>query len=96
MSWGDNRRGTLASGDTVDPATPVPVVGDHRFVQIAAGSGTTCGLDATGAAYCWERDGSSPPPPPPVPTRVGNGLTFVQVAIGTSSVCAIDTSGSGY
>jgi alpha-tubulin suppressor-like RCC1 family protein len=94
--WGDNRGGTLASGDTVDHPTPVPVVGDHRFVQIAAGSGMTCGLDATGAAYCWERTGSSPPPPPPVPTRVGNGLTFVQVAIGTSSACVIDTNGSGY
>ena len=32
---------------------PMRVTGGLKFVQIAAGSGITCGITAAGGAYCW-------------------------------------------
>ena len=29
------------------------MVGGHSFVTLAAGNGYTCGLTASGTAYCW-------------------------------------------
>jgi alpha-tubulin suppressor-like RCC1 family protein len=31
----------------------VPVVGEHRFVDLDAGGALTCGTTADGARYCW-------------------------------------------
>jgi serine/threonine-protein kinase len=52
--WGDNLSGQLGSG-TVGPyeAAPIPVQGGGRFVSVAAGFVTTCGLTGLGEAYCW-------------------------------------------
>lgn len=59
--WGANDRGQLG----IDPAdfvtcgaascspVPAPVVGNHRFVALAAGDQFTCGLEASGSAWCW-------------------------------------------
>ena len=33
--------------------TPTPVAGGIVFSQISAGGGHTCGLNATGHAFCW-------------------------------------------
>jgi alpha-tubulin suppressor-like RCC1 family protein len=33
--------------------TPRQVVGGHSFALLTAGDDATCGLTATGAAYCW-------------------------------------------
>jgi len=55
--WGRNGHGQLGA-DVRDPvvSTPVQVVGDHRFVALAAGERHTCGLEANGSLWCWGDD----------------------------------------
>jgi hypothetical protein len=45
--------GGLGHGKFNDSAVPVPVVGGKAFTQISAGV-ATCGLEATGSAWCWD------------------------------------------
>ena len=58
---GDNRYGQLGYVPTVSSSsltpsgrtTPVSVAGGTLFSQISAGYFHTCGLNATGHAFCW-------------------------------------------
>src|SRR5438309_2214393 len=55
--WGFNSSGQLGDGTTTDRLTPTPVAGGLTFAAISAGNnnatGHTCGVTASGAAYCW-------------------------------------------
>lgn len=53
--WGSNSHGQLGVGsaDTAVHAAPAAVVGELRFVELAAGATHTCGVVATGELYCW-------------------------------------------
>ena len=58
--WGMNDHGQLGNGGVAElpgpPAynrTPVRVSGDHRWKQISAGQGVTCGVTEGGEVYCW-------------------------------------------
>ena len=63
--WGGaGRTGALGTGAPppgCDPGdltfcavpAPAPVAGGHRFAQVSAGSGFTCGVTTAGAALCW-------------------------------------------
>jgi alpha-tubulin suppressor-like RCC1 family protein len=56
--WGDNTDGA-AGNEPVETGTrfddPVRVSGDFRFVSIAAGATTYCGITTTGSTVCWGR-----------------------------------------
>ena len=52
--WGNNNSGQLGNGDIwTNRSTPVPVLGDQRFVHLSVGSAHSCALTATGTAPCW-------------------------------------------
>lgn len=53
--WGDNSYGQLGTGAAGAPATvPVPVAGGITFFSVAgSGIGHSCGIAASGQAYCW-------------------------------------------
>lgn len=52
--WGDDAQGQLGdSTSTPNRPTPVAVLGGIAFTSIMGGATHTCGLTATGAAYCW-------------------------------------------
>jgi len=55
--WGSNDSGQLGAGFRSEPrvrhATPLPVVGAHAYLSIAAGSSHTCALAGDGQAFCW-------------------------------------------
>jgi len=57
--WGDNRRGQLGDGTSIDRSTPTRVVGPggtgqlSGVVAITAGSEHTCAVTSSGAVYCW-------------------------------------------
>lgn len=106
--WGNNFRGALGLGDgTLGGASPQPleVSGRIAFVTIAAGSGTSCGLTADGAAYCWGindngmlGDGQQPrlgsETDHPVP--VAGNLRFLSIAVGAYNVCGVTPEGHAY
>ena len=99
--WGDNTQdelGVVTSSTFSD--VPVQVSGTTRFTQLALGKEHACGLDGSGAAWCWGygTDG-----------QIGNGMigssanaiqpyhvagTYQQIATGWFQSCALDLAGA--
>ena len=104
--WGSNTSGQLGDG-TLPPfapglrsAVPVAVAGGNLFVRLFAGNYHTCGLTATGAAYCWGGNssgqlGNGTTQLSSTPTAVAGGLTFSSLAMGELHSCGITGSGPG-
>jgi alpha-tubulin suppressor-like RCC1 family protein len=106
--WGNNFRGALGLGGgqiSGYSTHPMPVAVSAKLANIWAGSGTTCGLTASGEAYCWGINdygmlGDSQPPAPfgenATPARVATDLRFQSLAVGTYAVCGIAADGRAY
>ena len=51
--WGENERGQVGDGSTVDRFEPVEVAGGRVFEVLDAGYRHTCGRSLGGVVYCW-------------------------------------------
>jgi alpha-tubulin suppressor-like RCC1 family protein len=96
--WGDNSKGALGDGTTIQTRLrPVPVTGNHAFRQISAGENRTCALttSTTNKIYCWgtgilgNGNGSSTSR---TPQLVSGARTYRQVAVGGYHTCAVSTT----
>ncbi|MBI3889659.1 hypothetical protein HY312_03770 [Candidatus Saccharibacteria bacterium] len=97
--WGNNTKGQVGTGDTMDrikPTSPMSTVGIVT-TKVAAGDQHTCSI-ANGQLYCWGDNtygqigiGSSGPSPVLTPTLVSyfNGKTVTDVSAGKTTTCAI-------
>ena len=105
--WGDGSYDQL--GDTLLPVgtnrslVPVPVSSSLTFTTLSAGGEYTCGLTATGDAYCWGWNGSGQLGDGSsinrlTPVAVAGGLTFSAIATmsGGRHTCGLATSGAVY
>jgi alpha-tubulin suppressor-like RCC1 family protein len=112
--WGGG--GDLGNGSLDNSPVPVAVsasgvLSGKTLVQIAAGAGFACALDATGIAYCWgnndagqlgdDNAGTSSLMPVPVytPGTPLAGKTVTRVVGGGGggeSACAMDSAGTAY
>ncbi|MEP7325623.1 MAG: hypothetical protein ABI836_06730 [Gemmatimonadota bacterium] len=103
--WGSNNHGEAGTG-TVGPSVPVPtpVQTALRFTQISAGgvapdfSNSTCGLTATGEAWCWGDNafgqlGNGTTESSAVPVRVQSDVPFASIHAGFFHSCAIAVAG---
>ena len=74
--WGSNDLGQLGTGGVPVDSSLLPrkVVGGLRFASLVAGGYQTCGLTASGKAYCWGSRLTN------VPTAVRPELSFVSIA----------------
>ena len=99
--WGDNTRGTLATGDTTVKLAPVAVSLRTRAAQLTAKERVACALLTDGTLWCWGdnaegqagQDDSPPYADALTPRQVpGAGYTFVSA--GQGHVCAIRAPGS--
>ncbi len=109
--WGTNTFGQLGNNSTVSSTTPVAAytggaLAGKTLTQVTAGTGFTCALDSSGAAYCWGNNtngqlGNNSTTQSNVPVAVTTsgalaGHTLTQVTTGQSLACAVDAVGAAY
>jgi alpha-tubulin suppressor-like RCC1 family protein len=59
---GIGAQGQLGDGTHTSRLTATqPVAGGHRFVQVSAGGGHSCGIDADAVVFCWGEEFSNVP-----------------------------------
>jgi alpha-tubulin suppressor-like RCC1 family protein len=102
LCWGDdpNATGNSSAPPGTATAVPTPVSGGHTFVHVAAGSFSTCAIDASGAAYCWGYGALGNPafsPPQSSPVPVVGGVVFQSLDFdGSQTACGLSTAGEAY
>lgn len=108
--WGSNvsaQLGSTANGSCVlldgrsisCSRTPVPVSGGRVFTALSAGGSHSCGLLASGAAWCWGRGAEGQLGVPTSdnvtePQEVTGGHRFSSISAGFSHTCGIAVGGS--
>jgi hypothetical protein len=105
--WGDNSAGQLGNDDAgQDSASPVPVSGGHKFVDLRSGARHVCGIASGGDLFCWGAndagqlgDGGNSDSGVPVYVKtvvpvVGFGY-FGQVGAGRAHTCVVNGPGAG-
>jgi alpha-tubulin suppressor-like RCC1 family protein len=96
--WGLNDRAQLGIDTAASPGrcgggwwcgtTPIALDSAFRFVAVTAGRVHSCGLTASGTAYCW---GDGSPEPKPVA-----GLAFTTLEAGVNHTCGLTADGTAY
>lgn len=97
--WGNNESGQLGDNTTDGQDTPVSVVGDFSFSQIAAGDFYTCGVTNSGEALCWgDNDGGQlgdgTTSMRTAPVRVSGGHSFKLIRTGRAHACGLTRAGA--
>ncbi len=102
--WGYNYVGSVGNGTvtTTSPyaiTIPAQVVGGLQFASLTAGEYHSCGLDATGAAFCWGHNyygqlGNGTGVNATQPVAVAGGNSFAAVDAGLYHTCGITTLGA--
>jgi alpha-tubulin suppressor-like RCC1 family protein len=99
--WGDNSSGQLGNGSSgAGSSLPVAVQTTERFHFVSAGVAHSCGLAATGRAYCWggttgdELGAGGGPSTTPV--AVSGGLTFTTLSAGDGVTCGVTRDERGF
>src|SRR5882762_1607096 len=82
-------------------ATSAPFAVHVTFTAVTTGNLHSCGVSASGAAYCWGYnvqgqvgDGTTTARATPAP--IAGGLTFAEVNAGGYHTCGVTTSGAAY
>ena len=101
--WGDNARGQLGDGTTVNRQAPTVVTAGVTFASVQTGSSHTCGLTAIGAAYCWGDNsegqlgnGSIINSLTPTAVAMPGGVTFRSLAVSFFHTCGLTATGAAY
>ncbi len=106
--WGYNFGGQLGDDTNIDRHAPVPVIlpdGVTGFASLTAGSGHTCALTSTGAAYCWGANGFGEVGDGsgilfrrvPVAVSLPGGVSgFASLTAGSWHTCGLTSTGAAY
>jgi alpha-tubulin suppressor-like RCC1 family protein len=99
-SWGFDGSGQLGNDAAyTDKATPVAVLSDRTFTQVAANDNHTVALDSTGKLWSWgsnyygQLGNDAVLTNTATPVAVLSDRTFTQVAAGMSHTVALDSTG---
>ena len=99
---GDGTSGTQAERNLANRTAPVRVTGALTFSSLVAGSYHTCGLTASGTAYCWGHNDEGqlgdgfPGTNRLSPVAVLGGRSFTGLALGAYHTCGLTGSGTAY
>lgn len=101
--WGSNYAGMLGNDEVaLGTSVPIQVQNLPPITSIDAGPWRTCGIDRSGAVYCWGY-GWSPLESEPAPDRYFSqpipiqGITdAIDVSAGTESTCAVRRDGTAW
>jgi alpha-tubulin suppressor-like RCC1 family protein len=96
---GDNTYGQLGTGDKVTLSAFTGVSGGGSWLTAATGKAYSCGVQTSGALYCWGYNfygqlGLGDTTQRLTPTQVGSVTTWSIVAAGEATTCAIRTDQS--
>ncbi len=94
--WGYQDYGELGNGASQQDvffSSPITVLGGIHFASISAGAGFTCGLDQSGAAYCWGNYAESYKNT--TPTAIPGGHTFTSLSA-SGAACGVTPSSAIY
>lgn len=100
--WGMNDAGQVGDGTTRSRQLPTPVSGGLAFTRISLGPWRhTCGVTASGDAYCWGENqrgqlGDGTTTLRAVPVKVSGELSFVTIDAGLDHTCGVTTSRLAY
>jgi len=108
--WGSGGDGMLGIGFDFLQDRPARVEGGYRFVSLTVGDGGShpeiggghsCGLTASGSAYCWGANhyrqlGSAGEGNAFSPVPVAGGLSFTSLAAGAFHTCGLTGEGLAY
>ncbi|MEP7154482.1 MAG: hypothetical protein ABI905_01820 [Betaproteobacteria bacterium] len=101
--WGDYSFGQLGNGvDSMTPSppdstTPLLVLGGNAFASLTAGNGHTCGVTASGNAFCWGynldgRVGDASNTSRSIPAAVAGGIEMSGVFAGSGHSCGLTST----
>lgn len=103
--WGNGLVGQLGDGlkTSTDSIVFWRKAGGRAFVDIASGATHSCGVVASGAAFCWGSGsngrlgrGGTDLTDADTPVAVAGGIAFAALAIGDSHNCGLSTAGLAY
>jgi alpha-tubulin suppressor-like RCC1 family protein len=97
--WGSNFSGALGTGSFSQgsSSTPLQVAGGVAFRSISQGGDTTCGVSASGAAYCWGllmlTTGGMIADAANAPRAVPGGVEFQSLSASQATACGVAVDG---
>jgi hypothetical protein len=98
-AWGDNTRGQLGSGSSINSTRPAQIGGAAGWSSVSAGYAHTAALKTDGSLWAWGRndsgqlgDGSLTDQNAPV--RIGTDSNWASISAGSYHTMAIKTDGS--
>jgi alpha-tubulin suppressor-like RCC1 family protein len=100
--WGWNAEGQVGANSTAfSLASPTAVAaGATRFTTLALGESHSCGLTATGEAWCWGGNGRGESgrdtAGADLKSLVSTSLAFTSIDAGTVHTCALTADGTAY
>ena len=101
--WGFNADGELGDGSGTGQLTPVPVAAPPgvSFLAVSVGGNHSCGVTASGAAYCWGSNGAGELGDGTTtnqlsPVQVAGSVSFATLTAGFFHTCGVTAAGAAY